>query len=244
MGDLRRRNAVGSVRFAILASLISIVGPFLTIQSASAETAATTAGVVLVWTTPGDDGLIGRAAKYDLRISSKAISGTDTLSWWNAAIVVRMSTKVPGLPGARDSLTLGGLVSGTRYYAILRVADERPNWSGFSNAASFTPGIITGTPDGEIQAPSFVVGSPRPSPMSGRTEINLELPQATRVEANIYNAQGRLVRALERDILPAGGHVLRWDGKLDAGGNVGSGVYWISVAAGAYRKRMKIVVVR
>lgn len=241
MGDARRRFNVRSVRFAILVSLISAVVPFFAPKSASAATAA---GVVLVWTTPGDDGQIGRAAKYDLRISPKLISANDTLSWWTTANIVRMVTKVPGAAGTPDSIILGGLTPGTRYYAMLRVADEKPNWSGFSNVASFISGIITGTPDGESGAPSFVVGSPRPSPTSGRTDINLGLPQATMVEANIYNAQGRLVRTLERGIRSAGAHVLHWDGRLDGGGKVGSGVYWIRLAAGTYQKRMKIVVVR
>jgi hypothetical protein len=155
-----------------------------------------------------------------------------------------MGTKVPGNAGTADSLVLGGLVAGTRYYAILRVADERPNWSGFSNMVSFVPGTITATPDGEIQAPAFVVGNPRPSPTTGLTHINLELPQATMVEATIYNAQGRLVRVLERSILPAGAHVMHWDGRMVGGGSVGSGVYWVSIVAGTYRKRAKLVVVR
>lgn len=93
-----------------------------------------TTSVTLVWTATGDDGLVGQASHYDLRISSTAV-GTDTLSWWNAATVVDMTAKTPSAPGTADSVSVPNLVPGTRYYAILRVGDEVPNWSGYSNVA-------------------------------------------------------------------------------------------------------------
>ena len=242
MGNRRRRLFVCAVRIAFLASLVV---PLLTSKpgSASAEPTVFTS-VTLLWTVPGDDGVVGRASKYDLRLSTKAIAANDTVTWWNAATVINMAAKVPGMAGTKDSVLLGGLVVGTRYYAILRVADEKPNWSGFSNVATFSPGIVTATPDGDIKAPAFVVGSPRPSPSSGRTEINLDLPRAMEVMAKVYNAQGRLVRTLERGLLAAGPHILRWDGRLDGGGDVGSGVYWVSIDAGGERKRAKLLIVR
>ncbi|HYQ95602.1 MAG TPA: FlgD immunoglobulin-like domain containing protein [Candidatus Eisenbacteria bacterium] len=233
---------VRAVRIAFLASLIV---PLLTSKPKSASAESTAFGsVTLLWTDPGDDGITGRASKYDLRISTKAIAANDTASWWNGATVINMALKVPGMAGSRDSILLGGLVAGTRYYAILRVADERPNWSGFSNVASFSPGIVTATPEGNTQAPAFVVGSPRPSPSSGRTEINLDLPRAMNVVANVYNAQGRRVRTLETGTLAAGPHILRWDGRLDGGGDVGSGVYWVRIDAAGARKSVKLLIVR
>ncbi|HET9950526.1 MAG TPA: hypothetical protein VFS09_01900 [Candidatus Eisenbacteria bacterium] len=98
---------------------------------------AQTTGVsaTLLWTAPGDDGLSGRATRYDIRYSPNAISGTDTLSWWNGATVVNTSGKVPVASGQLDSMVVTGLTSGVRYYAIVRTADEVPNWSPYSNVA-------------------------------------------------------------------------------------------------------------
>ena len=101
--------------------------------AAHAQTTSTTA--TLLWTAPGDDGLVGRATRYDIRYSSNTISGTDTLSWWNAATVLPTTGKVPALPGAPDSVTVTGLTVGTIYRAIVRTGDEVPNWSSFSNVA-------------------------------------------------------------------------------------------------------------
>jgi hypothetical protein len=99
--------------------------------------AQTTTSVTLVWTAPGDDGTIGRATRYDLRYSTSAIAGTDTTTWWNNASIVNVVSKIPSTAGYLDSMVVSGLVLGVRYYAILRAADEVPNWSAYSNVATF-----------------------------------------------------------------------------------------------------------
>jgi hypothetical protein len=124
-----RRTRLLALAAVLLAAIVVSTG--LAFSSASAQTVSAT----LVWTAPGDDGTIGRATQYDLRISTSAISGTDTLSWWNAATIVSMAGKVPALSGALDSMVVTTLLPSTRYYAIIRAADEVPNWSGYSNVA-------------------------------------------------------------------------------------------------------------
>ena len=108
--------------------------PTVLLAPPAAHAQTTTTSATLLWTAPGDDGLTGRASRYDLRISTTAV-GTDTLAWWNAATVVNMTGKVPSAPGTADSVSVPNLVPGSRYYAILRAADEVPNWSGYSNVA-------------------------------------------------------------------------------------------------------------
>ena len=125
---LARRNLphlAAAFAFALLA-LLALVP--------NAAMAQTTTSVMLTWTSTGDDGLTGQASRYDLRISTTPV-GTDTLSWWNAATVVNMTGKVPSAPGTPDSVSVPNLTPGTRYYAILKVGDEVPNWSGYSNVA-------------------------------------------------------------------------------------------------------------
>lgn len=234
MGD--SRNLLHATRLSILIALVASLLGFGT-QSASAAYGA------LAWTSPPDIGGAGVSA-YDLRISTNAISGTDTLSWWNSATKISMTGKVPAIPGSPESVLLAGLVNATKYYAILRSEDGMLNWSAFSNIASLIASTaITAVPEGE-RAPAMVLGIPRPTPTSGRTEVNLDLPKAMTVEANVFNAQGRLMRTLERGMLAAGTHLLRWDGRLESGGDAASGVYWIRVSADAIERRVKVVVVR
>ena len=127
---MRIQHTARRTRLLRLASILLAV---FTFSPAWAQTAGVSA--TLVWTAPGDDGTLGRAAQYDLRVSASAIAGVDTLSWWNAASIVNMAGRIPALSGALDSMVVTGLLPSTRYYAILRAADEVPNWSGYSNLA-------------------------------------------------------------------------------------------------------------
>ena len=132
---------------AILAALIAAVGLLLLTHTAAAQTAADST-ITLDWTASGDDGVVGTATSYDLRYRTVGVTGTDTLSWWNAA------TRVTGLPaphasGTPDTMPVRGLTPLTTYYFVLRVADEVPNWSGFSN-------IAVRTTTGDLTAPAAV----------------------------------------------------------------------------------------
>ena len=104
-------------------------------ESQATNQAVTTDYVILRWTAPGDDGLSGRASRYDLRYSLNPIVGTDTVGWWNGATKVNLWNKIPALPGKPDSVRVLGFTPGYRYYAMLRTCDEVPNWSPFSNIA-------------------------------------------------------------------------------------------------------------
>ena len=117
--------------FLLALGFIVLVGAVSAPRQAHAQTVSAT----LLWTAPGDDGVVGRATRYDIRYSSNAISGTDTTSWWNSATVVNTTGKTPATSGAPDSMVVAGLTPGVRYYAIIRAADEVPNWSAFSNLA-------------------------------------------------------------------------------------------------------------
>ena len=130
MPSMRTRRSL----FLVLAAL-GLLATGTLFRSAIGQTSTS---ITLVWTAPGDDGSVGRATRYDLRYSPNAISGTDTTTWWNSATLVNMSTKVPSSAGTLDSMAIAGLTLGVRYYAILRAADEVPNWSRFSNVTSFT----------------------------------------------------------------------------------------------------------
>jgi hypothetical protein len=230
------RHLLRAVRLAVLIS--SVASMFVLTR----EAAPAIGGAKLAWTSPGDNGGV-RVSGYDLRINAVTINGTDTLSWWKAATKIDMTAKIPRMPGLADSILLGGLIPGIRYYAILRSVDAAKNWSAFSNLASFTPGTITAVGEGD-NAPALVLGIPRPSPTSGRTEVSLDLPAPMTVVTTVYDALGRLARRLESGTLGAGSHLLRWDGMLEGGGPAASGIYWIRVAAGKIDKRVKLVVVR
>ncbi len=127
---------------AIAAMIVTLSVSPLSVREATAQTSADSS-VVLNWTAPGDDGTTGRATTYDLRYRTTAVTGTDTLTWWNGATAVT-GEPIPGVSGASDSLRVRGLQPLTSYYFLIKTADEIPNWSGYSNVAlKSTSGDLT-----------------------------------------------------------------------------------------------------
>ncbi len=82
----------------------------------------------LVWTAPGDDGSIGTATAYEMRVAKAPI----TLGNWSAANVVGPAP-VPLASGKRQGMTVRGLSTDTTYYFAIRTVDDAGNWSGLSN---------------------------------------------------------------------------------------------------------------
>ena len=88
---------------------------------------------VCVWTAPGDDGNVGRAASYELRFKTVPPAAGDTLTWWNNAAGVVVP--VPSVAGAADSARVTGLVAGSSYFFLVRAIDEAGNIGDWSNVA-------------------------------------------------------------------------------------------------------------
>jgi hypothetical protein len=89
--------------------------------------------VLLAWTAPGDDGVDGTAAKYDVRFS---IAPDTTDTWWDALTVPVENPWRPKMACGAESLCVNGVSPDSVYFFALRTADEALNWSDVSNVAS------------------------------------------------------------------------------------------------------------
>ncbi|MBI3270169.1 MAG: discoidin domain-containing protein [Planctomycetes bacterium] len=86
------------------------------------------------WTASGNDHRSGRAAAYDLRCSTSAITEAN----WSSARAV--ATPAPRAAGEPEEALALGLEPGTLYYFALKVRDAAGNESGISNVgAEATP---------------------------------------------------------------------------------------------------------
>jgi hypothetical protein len=118
----------------VLILLLLAVAPALALAQASDS-------VVVSWTAPGDDGMIGTASVYDMSVSESPINaGNFTLA-----------LGVPSLPvplpsGTGQSVTVHGLTPGRTYYFAIRTADDQGNWSGLSNIVHFDWTVDTAPP--------------------------------------------------------------------------------------------------
>ena len=86
----------------------------------------------LSWTAPGDDGTLGRASGYDLRLSATPILTDDDFA--NALTVPVFY--FPLFPGTTEFLLFPLPEMGKEYYFALKTFDEAANYSAVSNCAS------------------------------------------------------------------------------------------------------------
>jgi hypothetical protein len=68
-----------------------------------------------------------------------------------------------------------------------------------------------------------------PNPFESSMRIRFSLPAESAVRAQVYDSQGRRVRALESGSLPAGEHELLWDGADERGVVTARGIYFVKV---------------
>jgi chitodextrinase len=95
--------------------------------------------IALAFTAPGDDGAIGQAARYDLRVSTGDITSA-TFGLATQAV----GEPLPRPAGSTDTLEVAGLLPGTTYTFALKVTDDAGNRSLISNRRVATT-IGTGT---------------------------------------------------------------------------------------------------
>ncbi|MFQ5648304.1 MAG: tandem-95 repeat protein [bacterium] len=71
-----------------------------------------------------------------------------------------------------------------------------------------------------------------PNPFNLETTIEYDLPATARVEMIIYNARGQEVRKLVNETQQAGFRKTTWNGRNEAGIEVGSGIYFLRMKIG------------
>jgi len=86
-----------------------------------------------------------------------------------------------------------------------------------------------------------------PNPFNPETWIPFDLAEPASVSIRIYDARGRVVRALSLGRLAPGRYRARhraahWDGRNATGSPVASGVYVVELVAGSYTERRRLVV--
>jgi hypothetical protein len=101
------------------------------VRDLTAATAQDTDGAVaLTWTAPGDDGVIGRATRYELRWSPTPLGDG------NFEAGTLLATPAPQIAGAVEHVTVTGLPWERTAHFALRAIDDTGNVSDLSNPAS------------------------------------------------------------------------------------------------------------
>ncbi|MDH5626814.1 MAG: carboxypeptidase regulatory-like domain-containing protein [Candidatus Krumholzibacteria bacterium] len=91
---------------------------------------------------------------------------------------------------------------------------------------------------------SFLLLQNHPNPFNPLTHVRFRLEHAGRLDLRVYDARGTLVRVLESGVLPAGDHVVAWDGRGQDGVPASSGIYFCRLEAGGGRATIKMVLLK
>ena len=144
-------------------------------------------------------------------------------------------------------------------YDISAIADQQPTvyvrWTMGATDDSYqycgwniddveiwgVPDYVTAVDD--LPAGRLALGN-HPNPFNPLTRIRFDLPAAGHARLEIFDLQGRLVRHLLADDLPAGPQSVVWNGRDDVGRAAGSGVYFGRLVFGDQVVQRKMVLLK
>ncbi len=189
----------------------------------------------LIWTAPGDDGVLGRATAYDLRYSTTTITPANF-----AQATPLTGLPLPAVAGTTQSFVVSGLNPGSTYYLAIKTRDEVGNWSTLSNVHKFV-GQTTGS-----GTPLFTLSfsGPWPNPVQSSMNCSFTLPAAAAIRVEVYDLSGRLLKTLAEGRREAGEGDLTWDLSDRDGRMVHPGVYLLRAQLGPRTWTRRVSVVR
>jgi hypothetical protein len=126
-GTRRRQRPQGWGSLLFAAVVLLVLAPL----AAHAQGADT---VVVAWTAPGDDGSVGTAASYELRVSTSPITSAN---WDQATVVTQDPLPAPSAAGTRQKSVVRGLSKGTTYWFAIKTTDDAGNQSPISNVVQW-----------------------------------------------------------------------------------------------------------
>jgi hypothetical protein len=145
-----------------------------------------------------------------------------------------------------DTVELGGIIS---VRAEGYITDSSSSYSSYADSiggwASQGVTIWPATGVDDAMANTLALHPARPSPFTGETALELELPpEAGEVRLSIYDAAGRRVKTLVEGPVEPGRRELVWNGTDDEGRRVAAGVYFALLDCDAGSRSQKIVLMR
>ncbi|MFP4547772.1 MAG: two-component regulator propeller domain-containing protein [Fidelibacterota bacterium] len=91
---------------------------------------------------------------------------------------------------------------------------------------------------------TFVLHQNYPNPFNPETNIRFDVAKSAKVQLNIYNLRGELVKQLTNRNYQPGTYRLLWDGTNNAGNQVVSGIYFYQLRTGSETQTRKMMFVQ
>jgi|GEM_PF-1075486 len=191
------------------------------------------------WIAPGDDGLAGTATTYDMRLSTLPISVAD----FDAAPAL-VGEPAPALAGTPQNFSIEDLALATTYWLAMQTVDEAGNRSPVSNILSFTTPSQAGIAGLGPRAVGLHLRSPNPMRAHALFELVLPVDTTAEVSIEVFDVLGRVRRQFAPAAAAAASLSIDWDGSDDAGRHLPDGIYFVSAAAGNFKRVIRVVIAR
>jgi hypothetical protein len=181
---------------------------------------------------------------------------------------VNLGVFLAPLSGNQLTAFIGPVLSYYEYTStnFLRLTDQewqdssvtsalRPSWVNSyladNNGVKKGPGasLFTGIKIDENQhlPGSYLLVKAYPNPFNPSATLSISIPEnlsGNLVQLSIYDIQGRIVKSIINQNLPAGNYFYRWDGKNDKGVSVSSGVYITNLRVNEQTSSVKILMLK
>ncbi|MEM6337528.1 MAG: T9SS type A sorting domain-containing protein [Bacteroidota bacterium] len=198
-----------------------IAGTALPVELASFDAVADGASVRLQWQT------LSETTNAGFSVEHSALDATgETISAWSEVGFVDGAGTTSEPVSYR--YTVEDLDPGRHAFRLKQV--------DYDGAFEYSPVV-----EASVEVPGthrFVISGP--NPFSVRTQLSLAVEREQRVEASLYDVQGRQVRSLVSEVVPAGESV-RVD--VDASG-LPEGVYFARVIGETFTESRQLVVIK
>ena len=155
------------------------------------------------------------------------------------------SAVATGITGRTYSFVVPEPATSDARLALIALDGQGPmgSWNSVSFTVQLSP---TGVETAESPLPKeYGIRFLSQNPV-GREDVRLELgiPKSSPVDLRVYDVRGALVRrVVTRDLAP-GFHRIAWNGRNEAGRQVGSGIYFMQMKAGGKVITERVAVVR
>lgn len=117
--------------------------------------------------------------------------------------------------------------AGTDLYALW-TANGRAAPVVMARDTTFTDTVAVPNEGPLVMEPQLATGA---NPFRGTLELRVDLRVPARVELNVFDVRGRRIAAVPYGTMGGGAHRLMWDGRNEAGNDMGAGVFFIRVQA-------------
>jgi subtilisin family serine protease len=188
-------------------------------------------GAALHWTAPGGDGMVGRAASYQVNLTPFAPEAGRF-----RAGAVRFDAATPDPARAAQSYRVSGLSPNSAVFAAVRAVDSTGNVAAASNV------VRIATPLGPPRRIASASIAPLEQPSRGQVTWQWELaatPPGVRRELSIFDVHGRRIRTFTLPPQETGAQ--QWDGRDGLQVHVPAGVFFARLVSGSFHAQSRVV---